>query len=185
MSQEPFPADYLQLGSILALADSAVSPAEVHGISCGSVCVMPLTGSSAGMTDLLGLGGSDRPLLDAVADLTAHSARLLEARETGFQLLLPADTEPISERTQALADWCRGFVMALFQGPYKSVEDLPQSLREIVGDLLEISQAESSGDDPEGEDWALAELEEYVRTGIQLVYEEIYSAHLVKQPERD
>lgn len=183
MSQGSFPASYEQLNAKLALADSDIAAAELHGISCGSICVLPLTRSSAGMVSLLSLDKPDAPLLDALADLTAYSSNQLKEGDAEFQLLLPPDSAPIEERTQALADWCQGFVVALLQGPYKEVAQLPEALQEVVQDLLAIAQAQASGDDPRGEDWALAELEEYVRAGVQLIYEEIYAANPITDPQ--
>jgi len=173
-NSKPFPADYKQVTAILLLADREMSAAELHGIICGGICVLPATGSAAGTVALLQLAEPPMPLLDAVTDLTAHSGTLLKQRAPGFNLLLPDDSEPLEERAQALADWCGGFVLALLQGPYTDPGKLPVELQEIVEDLLKIAQAESSGTDPGGDEWALAELEEYVRTGVQLVYEELY-----------
>lgn len=177
-----FPADYQQLSAILALADSDISPSELHGIACGGICALPVVGSTAGLMTLLQLEDTHSPLVDALADLIAHSSVLLKAGDPEFALLLPPESAPLAERAQGLADWCRGFVMAVLQGPYTEPAKLPGELQEIVEDLLAIAQAQSSGDDPRGEDWALAELEEYVRTGVQIVYEEIYAKHPVQDP---
>jgi len=182
-TQKPFPADYQQLSAILALVGSEMSAAELHGIICGGICVLPVTRSAAGTVDLLQLKDPQPPLLDAVTDLTAHSGGLLKDADPEFGLLLPPDSTSLTERTEALADWCRGFVLALLQGPYTDPKQLPVELQEVVQDMLAIAQAESSGDDPTGEEWAMAELEEYVRTGVQLIYEELYASHPGVDPQ--
>lgn len=183
-AQNPFPADYQQLSAILALAHSEISPAELHGMACGGICALPVTGSTAGLVALLQIDdAANSPLIDALTDLIAHSSNLLKTADPEFALLLPPDSAPLVERAQGLADWCRGFILALMQGPYSELAGLPEELREIVEDLLAIAQVESSGHDPRGEDWALAELEEYVRTGVQIVYEEIYARHPIRDPE--
>jgi len=112
-------------------------------------------------------------LLEALRDYTETR---LAARESEFFLLLPDDDRTLTERATALADFCRGFLMGLVAGGVRELDALPAEAREVVEDFMKIAEAEADGRATEVEEQALAEIGEYVRTGVQLVYEELRSA---------
>jgi uncharacterized protein YgfB (UPF0149 family) len=95
-----------------------------------------------------------------------------------FHLLLPGDDEAIALRVQALGDWCQGFLTGLALGGIKDLQALPDNVREIANDLLEIARAHSSYDleEQEEDEQAYAELTEYVRVGVMLINEELHPA---------
>ena len=94
-----------------------------------------------------------------------------------FQPLLPDDDQPLVERVDGLAQWCLGFNHGLFVAA--RIGDAEAELNsgntaEIVSDFSEMAQVAVGDDQPDaaGED-AYAELVEYVRISVQLVYEEL------------
>jgi uncharacterized protein YgfB (UPF0149 family) len=110
---------------------------------------------------------------------------MLGDEDLAFEPLLPSDDEPLDERVQALALWCHGFLAALgATAPglrYGPGGDLG-ALDEILRDFGEISRAGVTEDEaagPDEADFALAEVHEYVRIGVQLVYDHLasYRAH--------
>ncbi len=93
----------------------------------------------------------------------------------GFQPLLPADDEPIGERTLALGEWCQGFLYGLGAGV--AVPD-PAALQgeaaEVLRDMTEITHVDvDPDDDAESNEAAYAELVEFVRVGVQLLYDHL------------
>jgi len=91
-----------------------------------------------------------------------------------FSLLMPDDEEPIELRTEALTLWCNGFVYGLGTSGAPDPEQLPGDAGEIVRDLAQIMRA--GVDEREGleaNEAALAELVEFVRVGVQVVFEEL------------
>ena len=87
---------------------------------------------------------------------------------------MPDDDEPIERRTEALTLWCNGFVYGLGTGGAPDPERLPGDAGEIVRDLAQIMRA--GVDEREGieaNESALAELVEFVRVGVQVVFEEL------------
>ena len=94
-----------------------------------------------------------------------------------FQPLLPGRCRAPGERVDCLAQWCQGFNHGLFVAA--RIGDAEAELgsgntAEIVSDFSEMAQV-SVGDeeaDAEGEA-AYAELVEYIRVSVQLVYEEL------------
>jgi len=180
------PLDYDSLRDSLAQAGAVVALAELHGGLCGALCAGGTPAAAYWLEDCL----EDQELdateaLDAsLANVVAASSRMLE--ETGFEFepLLPNDDAPLEEQVQALALWCHGFVTGLganapelaARGPRAPDSGAAGAIAEVVGDFTEISrvglsEAEADGDDEA--DFALAELREYVRAGVQMVFEEL------------
>jgi uncharacterized protein YgfB (UPF0149 family) len=91
-----------------------------------------------------------------------------------FDLLIPSDDRPIEERTQALTAWCSGFLYGLGSSGAADPQRLPGDIGEIVRDLTEITRADVDATDTvEANESALAELVEFVRVGVQLVFDEL------------
>jgi uncharacterized protein YgfB (UPF0149 family) len=91
-----------------------------------------------------------------------------------FELLIPDDTDTLEERTRALGLWCNGFLYGLGCNGAGDPRQLPADAAEIVRDLGEISQAGvDAQDSDEANETAFAELLEFVRVGVQLVFEEL------------
>lgn len=160
----------------LDLAGLEFSASEIHGMVCGELCRGLRLGRAADFPALLGVSrrvdGAVQNLLDVVDELMTHSHRTLDAG-VEFALLLPGDDASIADRTGALADWARGFAVALLRGDELTPEGLDGDSTEVVHDLVKISEARPGGDSEEDER-ALTELEEYMRVGVQLVFEELH-----------
>ncbi len=156
-------------------ADS--SPSELHGIVCGAICNQLNSGRQLDNHQLLGLFASigeesSTALADSVQALYQSSKKILETEDASFQLLLAEDDESLDRRTDDLAAWCRGFVSGLSNTGPLNLDELPGDAAEIVGDFMSIARA-TSGDDPEQDEWALVEIIEYVRVGVQLIFAEL------------
>jgi len=179
---------YTQIEAILALASiDELSPSEVHGTIIGAIS----NHMKSGLTpDLLRLIEPDADTNDGrFAQLTTslyelyrdNSETLLESKE-GFELILPGDDEPIEMRVDGIATWCKGFLLGLLYNNAFSIDQLPESGAEIARDIMEIAEAAAGADEEREEDWALAELEEYVKVGAQLIFEFIYSERSDQTP---
>ncbi|MDH4022627.1 MAG: UPF0149 family protein [Gammaproteobacteria bacterium] len=155
--------------------------AEAHGSLCGLVCGLGAGGQSVWLADTLAdaqanesVPGQTSAVLTALA---ASTCAVLEGAEMSFYPLLPDDDQPLVERVDGLAQWCLGFNHGLFVAA--RIGDAEAELNsgntaEIVRDFSEMTQV-AVGDDPPdaaGEE-AYAELVEYVRVSVQLVYEEL------------
>jgi len=103
--------------------------------------------------------------------------------DSGFDLILPDDDSSIDERTDALAAWCKGYLLGLLYNDRFGIDQLGEQSSEILRDFMFISEASSGADDEKQEDWALAELHEYVKVGAQLIFESVYSELAAKAPE--
>jgi hypothetical protein len=105
-----------------------------------------------------------------------HDAILQELKDDafGFSLMLPPDEASLPMRTRALGEWCAGFLYGLALGGFRDDAGLPDTVREVMQDLYEISHAGFS-EEPLGEDdeAAFAEIGEYVRISVLLLHDEL------------
>ena len=178
---------YIQIESTLVLSGIEISASEVHGTIVGAIANHMKSGQSP---DLLRLvepnadinDGRFAQLSETLYDLyRENSGFLLEGKE-GFNLLMPDDDESIDTRAEALASWSRGYVLGLLYNEAFSIDQLPDNGPEIVRDIMQIAEAAAGSDNEQEEGWALAELEEYIKVGCQLVFEFIYSQRASDAP---
>lgn len=151
------------------LLDLAVDAAELHGALCGW-----LAGGGAPTPDWLAQVLADDAIAPVVADsvldrLRQVSAAQLDDRSFAFELLQPGVDAPLSERSGALFDWCRGFLggfgLAAGHAPPLSEEG-----REALADIARLAAASPQDDGDEDDEVALIEIEEFVRVAVLLLH---------------
>lgn len=176
--------DYRELHEALAAAGVTIAAAELHGGLCGTLCSGGNMAAEAWLDRCLdGSRGAPERLETLRGRLIALERRIrasFEDEELSFEPCLPGDDEGIDARVGALALWCHGFLAGLGLGGVDlsaSSDKAPAELNEVVGDIAEISKAtvEPGADDSE-DGFAFAELTEYVRVGVQYVYEVLNDA---------
>lgn len=159
-----------------------VSGAALHGAVCGFAVFDAPEFPFYELADLLdpGLAGDDPALVRFVE--AAREA--LGAEDLGFALLLPDEHATLTERLEALAHWCGGFLNAFGAGLARLPEwsglggaelSLPDEIQEIVDDLAAIAEVDeesaeaiAEGDDDDAEA-QFVELEEFVKVGVLLI----------------
>ncbi len=165
----------------LRRAEAATDAAEAHGSLCGLVCGLGSEGQSTWLAETLAdvqanesVALQTARLLEALA---AGTRAALEGAEMTFQPLLPDDGEPLVQRVDCLAQWCQGFNHGLFVAA--RIGDAEAELgsghtAEIVRDFGEMAQVSVGEEEADADgEAAYAELVEYVRVSVQLVYEEL------------
>lgn len=187
MLKAPTPPDFPTFDAVDAALRRAVAPtdaAEAHGSLCGLVCGLGEAGQSAWLAETLPDDPTAGPPDAAVSDqtkavltaLALSSRAAMDAADITFQPLLPDDAEPLVQRVDALAQWCQGFNHGLLVAA--RIGDAGAELGsgdtvEIVRDFADMAQATVGDEEPDAEgEAAYAELVEYVRVSVQLVYEE-------------
>jgi len=166
--------DYSQIQSTLKASHALADAAEAHGTLAGALCALMPYRLEDWLAEILpegaGEGGAD-PALQTLYEATVAA---LSERQMEFDLLIPGEDRPIEERTHALTSWCSGFLYGLGSNGAADPQRLPGNLGEIVRDLTEITRADvDTADTAEANESALAELVEFVRVGVQLVFEEL------------
>jgi uncharacterized protein YgfB (UPF0149 family) len=176
VSAEPIGPDYEQLTDALSSADVNMSAAEAHGLLTGAI-VSPAPPGPVHL--FFGAGGPPatagaQRLLAMLDDAMRETEYRLRGMEFGFEPMLPADAS-LHARVDALADWCRGFVYGIAAGGVRDAGELKGDAGEFLSDALQIGEAEADADESEEEqERDLEEIVEYVRIGVQLVYEELH-----------
>ena len=131
--------DYVEVQAVLAEDGEGEQAAEAHGTLCGLLCAGSGDLPGAWVANTLADGtegtvqaGDGRGVLEVLYKPTVET---MAGEEMSFQLLLPDDDRPLPERAQALAAWCQGFLYGLAVRGLKSMEELPDELREVLTDL--------------------------------------------------
>jgi hypothetical protein len=164
------------LQAVLQRIDSSVGAAEAHGWLCGALCIR----DGFGVAEWLGELADDAAGADAAGELPAfrelHAQTLdsLRSLDFAFGLLLPEEETPLADRVSALAAWCGGFLYGIGAAGANEAAANAGDVGEILQDLADISRAElEPGRGADAGEADYAELQEFVRAGVQLAWEEL------------
>ena len=175
--------DYTRIQQLLAQQHSLADAAEAHGTLAGCLCGASGYRFEDWLKEILPEGRASTAAGAALRELYDATASALIQPDMEFELLLPEDSAPLTERTQALTQWCQGFLYGLGAGRIQDPGQLPGEVGEIVRDFIEITHAEiDEGGTDESDENAYAELVEFVRVGVQLLFEELAVARAPSAP---
>jgi len=174
------------LQRVLAQSHALTDAAEAHGTLVGALCASEFS-LDDWLAEILpegraeGLAGEH---LRVLFDLTNGS---LGDIASTFGPLLPSDDAPIAERTAALGEWCQGFLHGFGTGALPQSPALEGDAAEVLRDLGEITRVDvDPEEDGERNETAYAELVEFVRVGVQLLYVQLSPQRLPQeQPQRE
>ena len=180
---------FTQIEATLDLAGiEELTPSEVHGTIIGAMSNHMKSGITPDLLKLIepsadANDGRFAPVTAMLYELYREASELLIETKDGFDLILPSDDEEIDVRVDGIATWCKGYILGLLYNSAFSLDQLPESGAEIARDLMEIAEAAAGANDESEEDWALAELHEYIKVGSQLIFEFIYAESSSKETE--
>ena len=175
MENTPNQPAYDDAAQLLHDAGVPTGAAEVHGIITG-VLSAPQGIGVAWEELVLGRNASRPPaeLSQLLVALHRSTHAHLSGVDCDFAPLLPGDEYSLAEQIEGLSDWCRGYLLGLHAGGVNELQVLDGDAGEVIRDITRISQAEldtSLADEEEAR--ALVEIVEYLRVGVQLVFEEL------------
>lgn len=174
---------YAALNAALRGAGFDQDAAEYHGALCGALC----TRAPADVDPMTVLDGADHDiagasLLKTVRDETARS---LADTDGDIRLVLPDDEVPLQQRAAALGEWCEGFLFGLASNGKLDLKNVAPEVREVIEDLAQFTRASfDEGSDEEIEEEAYAQLVEYVRVGLQLLFMELAPGSQARAAQR-
>ena len=168
--------DYDSMDAILLAQGVSMSPAETQGLLTGVLC-LPDSDKVDWLELILSTHGSagippGKEFSGALLDLFKNVQTQLTDTEFGFSLFLPEHETEIAGRAEALAAWCRGFLFGI-SATGLTAENCSDTVREILGDIVELSAVEAGQEDENEAERALAEIEEYLRVATRLLKEEL------------
>lgn len=172
--------DWDHIESVLQVLGADTNPGELHGTLCGLFCAQREVVREQWFESLVPAveqaNLSHRDVAESLKQLFDETERQFGDPTCDFQLLLPDSSNNLDTRTQALGDWCQGFVMGMMMGGSKDFQQLPENSAEAANDIVEIARAGSKyeAEDTEEDAAALEELIEYVRVGVLLINEELH-----------
>lgn len=181
MASEPLP----DFGHSLAIANGNVDSAglaECHGVACGLLVRQPDCSADAylGLLGMLEIVHDPGPAFrETLGEVLEASRGQLRDEEMQLAIWLPEDDETLEERTEALAQWCNGFLASIGSGDDDRLETLSGEGAEALADIQEISlaeigaAAEDGESDSEEEEGAFAEIVEYVRVAVLILREDL------------
>ena len=181
MSQFP---EIVELEELLYRIDATMGAADAHGALCGMLCARGTIELSEWVDHVIDEQDQGNELLHDVvhklSELHQSTLEMMNDATANFKLLLLDDDDPLPERVEALAAWCQGFIYGLAAGGIQEGSELPEDTAELLKDMIEISRAGHDVDDTgveesdvNDDEMAYMEIEEYVRMGVLLVYEEL------------
>jgi len=168
--------DFEELQSMLDERDATMGAPEMHGLASGMLCVQFdadfyrwITAVFDTEEQLNALTDDDKQALTSVFEGTLE---LLKDEGFIFDLLLPSDDVRISERAQALSEWCQGFLYGVAYMGVGDDKDWGEESRGVLRDMMEISRLdfESSED---ADEQSFIELQEYVRAAVHVLMDEL------------
>ena len=173
--------DHNELDAALRRCGSTWNAGQTHGLLCSRLALAGAEGASRWLAQVLAdtdpentLRTECQAMLEALCTSTWQQ---LSERQSDFMLLLPDDDDSAQVRTQAMGQWCEGFLHGLVSeahGDELRERLASDPLSDIIKDLLEITRASVGEEaDEQATDNAFAELVEYLRVAAQLTYEEL------------
>lgn len=170
---------YDEFERVLRDARALPEPAEAHGTLAGALCSSRDYGLLEWLREIL---PEDSPEGDALKSSVLQNVydamvRSLGNSDSDFQPLLPDDEIVLSSRADALSSWCQGFLYGLGSGTTGDPSRVSTEAAEIIRDLTEITHVGvDAGDETEENEVAFAEVVEFVRVGVQLLFVELAPA---------
>jgi uncharacterized protein len=171
MKKDSFPT----YSTFQKMLDDKLHPSQVHGLICGVLCVNT---SSIAWEGLLSTGKKLQAKVRALLkELHQMSKQQLEEFLFEFELLLPEDENLLPQRAEALKLWCQGFLTGLKLMQIPLEKRPPSDVTEAINDLIEIARMNdeviASTETAEEDEANYAELVEYVRIAVILIYQDL------------
>jgi uncharacterized protein YgfB (UPF0149 family) len=164
---------YKACNAIVLEIDPELSAAEVHGMATGMLCISGQAESAVWLAELaFDKNSMVSENTDTLIRLFEETRHLLSNDEFDFDLFLPDDDVPLADQAEALKNWCRGFLFGV--GSAVSASDVPENAVEILKDIAEFTKLDDNVDGEEDEH-ALMEINEYLRSAVLLLRDELSS----------
>lgn len=151
------------------------SPAEMHGVVCGLICGGISSDKAVWqdefndlVNDGFGFAPPVRQWLESLFDATLNAL----CQQSGLELLLPEEDEPLDERLESLADWTQAF-LAGFAVRQQDLSRLSEELQEMITDLSNITQLDSEFEEDSENEASYLVLYEHLRLAVMMAFEEL------------
>lgn len=179
VSQVPALDDFETWANFFASYKAFSHPAELHGGLCGRLAAGGRLKTEEWRTLACEQMGVAPEALEGADELvsfldTAYEVTLaaMQSSDMSFRPLLPDDEYTLEQRLQALSAWVRGFLEGMAVMASRALGEATGEVREVVEDMVAISQVAQGEDDSEEGEQQFNEIMEYVRVGALTVFTE-------------
>jgi len=166
---QPF-SDHLQKFGVIA------TPTELHANASGMLTINQALPATEWITAAVDDFCIDQPvdpnLATVLSALYDFAKEKLQSEDFSFQLLLPADSEPLPERLQSLANWSSAYLSSMALAGLSSTKGLSEDAQGFIADMEKIARVDDQVEGTVGEESDFMELTEYVRAGVMMLYQE-------------
>ena len=166
--------DFDSIQSALQNFGASTDAAESHGTLCG--LLLDQTGIDVWlrhtfdeMPDRGDVLAAEK--LQVLTQLFELSREQLNAEDLSFELLLPDESDELSDRLLGLSSWCQGFLYGIGVSGGNRLEALDPQSRECLSDLLEISKLNYRQEPTEEAEAQFADVIEHVRLSVLMLNE--------------
>jgi Uncharacterized protein conserved in bacteria len=177
--------DFERLDKFLRRESARAGTAESHGTLYGLLCTGKFDAARDWINELLNStsgGESEQAYTELFASLCEDIGCELNDPSLSLRLLLPDDSRPLSERMEALAEWCQGFLFGLGHSACDLFDSRSGDIKEILRDIAEIGRVDVDVQEGDEMEAAYTEVVEYVRIGVSLIAEELSAFHIPRIP---
>ena len=143
-------------------------PSELHGALCGRLAAgarMEEQEWLAMVCEHMGLGEKAMEESEDLAPFmySAYEQTLqqFQSSDMDFHLLLPDDDYAMDQRLEALVTWVRGFLEGMALAAGESLGQAPDEIRELIEDMVAISQLSEEEEADDESEQQLLEITEY------------------------
>ena len=172
-------AEFERWANVFTAHQAFSHPSELHGVLCGRLAA----GSRIEEPEWLAMVCEHMGLAEGAAEESDDLApfmnsaygktlKQLQSSDMSFQPLLPDDDYAIEQRLEALVAWVRGFLEGMALAAGASLGQAPDEIRELIEDMVAISQLSEDEESDDESEQQLLEITEYVRLGALAVFTE-------------
>lgn len=167
---------HAELDMVLNELEFGVAASDLHGSLAGFLCGGGVASPRNWLQRLeidTDTGAVTQARLELLNRLFKDCRSQLDDPTRIFEPLLPGEDEPLSERADALVQWCRGFLGGLGLSGANLEGGLSEDGAEILRDFGTIAASRFEYDDAEEDETALTEVLEFIRVGVMLLHAEL------------
>ncbi|MBU2953356.1 UPF0149 family protein [Marinobacter sp. F3R08] len=172
-------AEFERWANVFTAHKAFSHPSELHGVLCGRLAAGSRIEEPqwlAMVCEYMGLPEGAAEESDDLAPFMSkayeQTLALLKSSDMSFHPLLPDDDYAIAQRLEALVAWVRGFLEGMALSAGESLGQAPEEIRELIEDMVAISQLSDDEEADDESEQQLLEITEYVRLGALAVFTE-------------
>ena len=161
--------DYEDFVDSIAVLALDISASELHGMMCGYLCAGADNQGEAYLRALLN-NKKDEASRIAIMSMFAVftvSQQQISHYDFEFEMALPDENQPLTQKAQAFSEWCEGFTQGLDMAGVGMDQFYEEEAQEALQHIIEFAELDCDTLDTDEEDEkALMEVSEYTRMAV-------------------